>query len=270
MPSLRINDYDLAYAEAGSGTPLLMIHGSLCDYRYWQPQMAPFAQQRRAIAISLRHCWPEAWDGNGEGYGIEQHVADTIAFIEALDAGPVDLLGHSRGGYIAFLVALRAPELARSLILAEPGGTPDPTLAPECGNLRQISSSRLTEAAQRIADGDIEAGLAMFIDGVSGAPLWERMVSSFKRMARDNARTLLGQVRERRMGFSREQLQALTTPTLLIGGALSPPPFPQLLDLLQQHIAGARRVTISGARHAMNLAAPVPFNAAVLDFVTSP
>jgi len=269
MPSLRINDYDLAYVEAGSGKPLLMIHGSLCDYRYWQPQMTPFAAQRRAIAISLRHCWPEAWDGVGDGYNIEQHVADTIAFIEALDAGPVDLLGHSRGGYIAFLVALRAPALVRRLILAEPGGTPDPTLAPECPGLAQISTSRLSEAAQRIAADDIEGGLALFIDGVSGAPLWKYMVSSFKRMARDNARTLLGQVREQRMGFSRAQLEALKTPTLLVGGALSPPPFPQLLDLLEQHIAGSQRVTIAGARHAMNLAAPLPFNAAVLKFLNA-
>ncbi|WP_028082001.1 alpha/beta fold hydrolase [Solimonas soli] len=270
MPSLRINDYDLAYAEAGSGTPLLMIHGSLCDYRYWHPQMAPFAARRRAIAVSLRHCWPEAWDGGGEGYSIEQHVQDTIAFIDALDAGPVDLLGHSRGGYIAFLVALRAPGRVRRLILAEPGGTPDPTLAPECAGLAPVSSSRLAEAAQRIAAGDIDGGLALFIDGVSGAPLWQHMVGSFKRMARDNARTLLGQVREQRMGFSRAQLRALKTPTLLIGGALSPPPFPQLLDLLHQHIDGSRRVTIAGARHAMNLAAPIPFNAAVLDFLASP
>ena len=110
MPTLRLNDYDLAFVETGSGTPLVMIHGSLCDYRYWAPQMQPLGRHCRAIAVSLRHCWPEAWNGVGSGYDVEQHVDDLRALIERLDAGPVDLLGHSRGGYVALRLALRAPQ----------------------------------------------------------------------------------------------------------------------------------------------------------------
>ena len=59
-----------------------------------------------------------------------QHVADVIGFIEKLDAGPVDLMGHSRGGHISFRVAQRRPELLRKLVLAEPGGELDATLDP--------------------------------------------------------------------------------------------------------------------------------------------
>ena len=47
-----------------------------------------------------------------------QHVADVIGFIEKLGAGPVDLMGHSRGGYISFRVAEQRPDLLRKLILA--------------------------------------------------------------------------------------------------------------------------------------------------------
>ena len=59
-----------------------------------------------------------------------QHTADVIGFIEKLNAGPVDLIGHSRGGHIGFRVAQARPDLLRRLILAEPGGDLDATLDP--------------------------------------------------------------------------------------------------------------------------------------------
>jgi pimeloyl-ACP methyl ester carboxylesterase len=48
----------LPYLERGAGEPLLFVHGSLCDYRYWAPQMEPLAQQFRCIVPSLSHYWP--------------------------------------------------------------------------------------------------------------------------------------------------------------------------------------------------------------------
>ena len=267
MLTLRLNDYDLAFVETGSGTPLVMIHGSLCDYRYWAPQMQALGRHCRAIAVSLRHCWPETWNGVGRGYDVEQHVDDLRALIERLDAGPVDLLGHSRGGYVALRLALLAPQHIGRLILAEPGGLPDASLVAAPEAIRAHTQARVDTAAALIASGDIDGGLAAFINGVSGVSIWERMVSSFKRMAHDNAHTLLGQAREPRLDLSRADLEAIRAPTLLVGGALTPPPFPKLLDLLEQHIADVEHVTIAGATPAMNLAAPNPFNRAVLDFL---
>ena len=44
-------------------------------------------------------------------FKIDQHVADMAAFIGALNAGPVRLIGHSRGGHIAFRLAELHPQL---------------------------------------------------------------------------------------------------------------------------------------------------------------
>ena len=82
------------------------------------------------IAVSLRHFFPEHWDGVGDDYLMSQHVADIIAFIEQIDASPVDLMGHSRGGHIAFRVAQQRPDLLRRLVLLEPGGDLDASLDP--------------------------------------------------------------------------------------------------------------------------------------------
>ena len=270
MPTFRLpDDTPLAYAESGQGRPLLLIHGSLCDSRYWSPQMAPLGERHHVLAPSLRRCWPERWDGNGPGYDIATHVDDLLAFIDGLGSDAVNLVGHSRGGHVAFRVALQAPERVRRLVLAEPGLFPDDGFGEVPGIDRDVPARRVREALAHLRDGDIDGGLASFVDGVSGMPIWRHTVPSFKQMARDNANTLFGQARESRLEVSRAELASMKTPILLVGGALTPAPFPALLDLLQAHLPDARRITIPAARHAMNLAAPRVFNEAVLAFLLS-
>ncbi len=83
------------------------------------------------IVPSFRHYILEHWNGLDGQFKMAQHVDDMIAFIEGLSLGPVDLIGHSRGGHLAFRLALKRPELLRKLVLAEPGGTLDETLIPD-------------------------------------------------------------------------------------------------------------------------------------------
>ena len=58
MKHLQINGYDMAYLELGQGPPLLLLHGSLCDFRTWGPALGPLSQCHRVIAPSLRHFFP--------------------------------------------------------------------------------------------------------------------------------------------------------------------------------------------------------------------
>src|SRR2546423_9510125 len=134
MQTLRVNGYDMSYLEIGEGPPLACVHGSLCDFRIWSVVLGPLTRKHRVIALSLRHFFPDYWDGVGDTYSIAQHVDDVIGFIEKLDIGPVNLMGHSRGGHIAFRVAQRRPGLLRKLVLARAGGglegTPQPKYKP--------------------------------------------------------------------------------------------------------------------------------------------
>ena len=104
-----------------------MVHGSLSDYRYWARQVAPSASLR-VVSVSLRRYYPERWNGVGDDFTTRRHYEDVAAFIDVLGAGPAHLLGHSRGGNIAFRVAQHYPERVKSLILAEPGSELDDTL----------------------------------------------------------------------------------------------------------------------------------------------
>ncbi|MBR0667864.1 alpha/beta hydrolase [Roseomonas hellenica] len=266
MPSITVNDYPIDYVEAGTGEPLILVHGSLQDQRYWAPQMAGFGAQYRVIAPSLRHYWPARWDGQGGGFTIAQHVADVVALIRAFGPGPVRLLGHSRGGHIAFRVAESHPELLRALVLAEPGGELDASFDGVAAPGEQLAA--FNAAAECIRAGRIEEGLSLFAAHTGGPGAWERRPEPRRQVARDNAFTLLGQVHEQRAPYSRAAAAAIRTPTLLVGGAESQPRFGAIIDALEAAIAGAKRATIPKGTHAMSIENPAAFNAAVLHFLT--
>jgi esterase len=262
----RVNDYDVAYIELGHGAPLVCVHGTLGDFRVWSPVMGPLSQRHRVISLSLRHFFPEYWDGVGSDYTIAQHVADVIAFIEALGVGSVDLMGHSRGGHIAFRVAQQRPDLLRRLVLAEPGGDIDASLAPADAPPPPASfGTRYNAAADRIRANDIDGALMLFSD-IVGLP-WAGIPPTVRQTWRDNARTLLGQINEQRRPFSRSDAEGISVPTLFVLGADTPGPLPRVLRALAAHVPNSRTAIIPDARHFMFEDDPVRYSAEVLKFL---
>jgi pimeloyl-ACP methyl ester carboxylesterase len=267
MQSLRVNGYDMAYLDVGRGPPLVCVHGSLCDFRIWSAVLGPLTVSQRVIAMSLRHFFPEHWDGVGDTYSIAQHVDDVIGFIEKLDIGPVDLMGHSRGGHISFRVAQRRPDLLRKLILAEPGGELDGTLDPAFKPGPSPLAARIAASAEKIAVGDIDGGLAFFIEALEGPRAWPRLPATVKQALRDNAMTLIGQARDHRAPISKADAEAIMTPTLFIGGANTKGTLPKVLHTLAANVAGAKTAMIPGATHPMFEQAPQKYSEIVLEFL---
>jgi pimeloyl-ACP methyl ester carboxylesterase len=271
MQTLHVNGYDMAYLEVGQTRdhrpPLVCVHGSLCDFRIWSVVLGPLTQKHRVIAVSLRHFFPEHWNGVGDTYSIAQHVDDMIAFIERLDAGPVDLMGHSRGGHVSFRLAQRRPDLLRRLILAEPGGELDATLDPAVVGGPSSLAARFATAAQKIAAGDIDGGLAFFLDALEGPNAWARLPATPKQLLRDNATTLIGQVNDKRPPFSKADAEAIQTPTLFIGGGNTKGMLPKVLHTLAAHVKGSKTQMIPNTTHPMFEQAPQKFCEIVLEFL---
>nr|MBF0683792.1 alpha/beta hydrolase [Pseudomonas sp.] len=260
LQSMTVNGYAMSYLEMGAGDPVLLVHGSLCDCRYWAPQMAALSVNHRVIAVSLRHYWPATATADDGSFSVSQHAADLLGLLDVLALPQAHVIGHSRGGRVALELALRHRGRVRSLVLADPGAqfTDEP---------QRASPAFVAEATHRLRSGDIEGGLGLFVDAVNGDNTWARMIAGFKRMARDNADTLLGQSIEPIQALSESELHALIVPALLVGGAASPRRYAHILDRLAAHLPRAMRVTIEGAAHGMNLAKPHSFNTAVLDFL---
>jgi pimeloyl-ACP methyl ester carboxylesterase len=221
------------------------------------------------VTLSLRHFFPEHWDGVGSDYTMEQHVADVIGFIEALGEGSVDLMGHSRGGHIAFRVAQARPDLLRKLVLAEPGGDLDASLpVPADTPAHPPLAARTARSVAMIRAGDIEGALQNFYEGIEGDGSWRRVPAAAKQQLRDNALTFLGQINEQRRPYTLADAQAIRTPTLLIGGGATTGSLSVMWRVLAEHIAGAQTAVIAKAGHWMFEQAPLEFGEVVSRFLT--
>jgi len=270
MQSLHVNGYDMAYLEVGQktqrGAPLVCVHGTLGDFRTWYSVLGPLSKKHRVISVSLRHMFPEHWNGIGGDYQMSQHVADVIAFIEQLGDTPVDLMGHSRGGHLAFRVAQARPDLLRKLVLVEPGGNLDASLDANAAATPSLAS-RIAISAEKVRAGDTEGALQNFFDDIEGEGSWRRVPAAARQQLRDNVYSFLGQVNENRKPYTRADAQAIRTPTLLVGGGATKGSLSVIWRVLAEHIAGARTVVIPDAGHWMFEQAPQEYCDVVTEFL---
>ncbi len=246
IKTLTANDHEFTYIEEGSGPPLIFIHGSLLDYRYWTREIAYFAKSFRAIAPSRRHHWPNLPEGDFSYTGQAQSE-DMIAFIEALNLGPVHLVGHSYGGYIAAYIATKRPDLLLSLSLMEPGG-PVEGQAPGHPPIKEFCNG-----AKLIKQGNTEAGVAQFLNAVCEAPKWADWEEASKAMTLSNAITITEQITETRSPLSAKALSNLTCPTLLMLSAKALSPFPETIDRIHELRPTAQKTTVPNTTHMINI-----------------
>ena len=268
MQTLSVAGYEMAYLEVGSGRPLVCVHGTLGDFRTWSAVLGPLSKNHRVISVSLRHFFPEHWDGAGDDFLMVQHISDLIGFLEKLGHGPVDLMGHSRGGHVCFRTAQLRPDLLRKLVLAEPGGELDATLDPAASNDGTSQrTARFAAIAAMVRSGDSDGALKAFFEAIEGEGAWGRLPAVPKQQLRDNVFTLIGQAGENRKPYSMAEAQSIGTPTLFIGGTATTGTLPAVLRALARNVPGATTAMIEGAGHWMFEHAPEQFSAIVTDFL---
>jgi pimeloyl-ACP methyl ester carboxylesterase len=101
-------------AEAGSGPPLLLLHGWPQHWYAWRKLIPLLADSRRLICPDLRGFgWTDAPDG---GYRTADLAADAVALLDALELDRVDVIGHGEGGRVGFEVCLSQPSRVGRLV----------------------------------------------------------------------------------------------------------------------------------------------------------
>ena len=270
LRSATINDHPMAYIEHGSGAPVVLVHGSLSDYRVFVDAVHRLSARHRVIAVSLRHYYPERWDGQGGRFSMRQHVDDTAAFIQTVLAGePVHLVGHSRGGSLALYPARDYPALVRTIVVAE-GGSNMPVFEsadPSSGIESQRALARFKATVALLEAGRTDEALQYFVDDVGGAGRWAGMPEAERQMRRDNAWTVKGQLADVFEPFTEHDAQRIACPTLVMGGAKSPAFFTPMLDAMQRLLPRAERASLANSSHGMPTQQPAAFSAAILDFI---
>jgi pimeloyl-ACP methyl ester carboxylesterase len=117
----------LAYTAAGSGDPLLLIHGLGGSRRTWRHIIEPLAATHRVIAPDLPgHGDSDAPAGD---YSLGAHAAALRDLLVALGHPSATVAGHSLGGGVGMQFAYQFPERTSRLILISSGGL-GPELTP--------------------------------------------------------------------------------------------------------------------------------------------
>jgi pimeloyl-ACP methyl ester carboxylesterase len=270
IKTVEVNGYPMAYQEAGSGTPLVLVHGAMNDYRAWYLQVPEFAKKYHVIAVSLRHYYPEKWNGQGGDFSIAQHADDVAAFIKALNLGKVHLLGHSRGGAVAVNVAKRHPEVIRTLILEDASGLE--TLLPDTPETQKMAAETkglIDTLRKNLATGDVEMTAREFTNALGGPGTWEtRRTPEQRQVVLDNMGTAAGDTGERPVTTC-GQIEEFDFPIFLVNGERSPKRYGEMFAAMRKCKADIPApVIIPNAAHAMNRENPAAFNAVVLDFLS--
>ncbi len=266
VKTLPANGYPMAYLDRGLGPVVVLVHGSLGDYRYWTPQVTSLASRYRLIAVSLRHYYPERWDGKGDDFSLKIHAEDLAAFIERLGAGPVYLVGHSRGGSVALGAAKIRPDLVKKLVLLEPAVTallPKPA-GPAKPDPRQ---ERAKTTAAFFEKGDMEGGLQYFVDDVNGPSAWKRRTEEARQFARDNAWTAIPMAKDSDI-VACGDLGKMTMPVMLVESEKGPVWLKTILNEAAKCLPSSTRVTIPKASHQMNRDNPAAFDQALVEFLS--
>ena len=248
----------------GTGLPLVALHGGGSSSAQWQRVAAVLQDGHRVVAPDLigfgrTGAWPEP---GGVTHDLQADLVATL--IERNVGGAADVVGHSYGGATAVRLALRRPELVRSLVLVEPVIMP---LLREAGDPLFDEYRAMAEGFIHHARASREAeAWALFLDYRNGPGTWAGMA--------EKARTrFLGQTAQTAEGFlsnlsnptTLDDCRRIAAPMTVICGCETTAPDRRVTELLRDTVPGCRWVTIPGAGHMSPLTHSEELARVVLD-----
>jgi esterase len=252
---------ELHYVTAGSGAPLLILHGLFGSGKNWHSHMRRFADDFQVFSIDLRN-HGQSFHADEMNYSaMAEDVAQLIARLELRDCR---ILGHSMGGKVAMTLALQHPALISSMIVADIAPVAyhhdyddliEPILALD---LESFDTRTQIDHALRpsIPADQLRAFLLQNVVREEGVWRW-----------RINWQ-VLQQDMDDLTGFTAlpsEWVSAL--PSLFIRGARSDYVGSAEIDLIKHHFSNASFATIDAAGHWLHAEQPLEFNRLALEFL---
>ncbi|WP_298210372.1 alpha/beta hydrolase [Acidovorax sp.] len=249
------------FTALGSGPTVLMLHDADGDHLTFAPQVETLATAGyRAVA----------WDMPGYGrsapvepYTFKALAQRCLALIDALQSGPVTLVGHGMGAMVALEVAVRAPSQVSRMVLCA-GGPPLDAQAVEDWVVPRLRALQVLEAGGSLEQ--LAQTLVPQFIGTGALPEGVRLASH-----------ALAQVYP---GAYRRALEALPTfdrsaaalahlamPMLLVGGDQDRCTPPAALQALAQVLPDAVTLQLPHVGHWPQLEDPEGFDGALLDFL---
>jgi pimeloyl-ACP methyl ester carboxylesterase len=253
---------------AGSGTPVVFVHGMLADGRAWSGlEAATVADGHRFIAYTQRGFGPGS--RSDPSATRDRHTHDLLDILEAVGE-PVDLVGWSYAGPIVLRAAAKAPDRVRRVVLYEPfvpemmGGTPEADAAAEAfGAIWGPTSDALDKGdnagATRAA---VEAVLGLGEGGFAAEP------AAIQAMQLDNAPAFVVNWNAPDPAtMTCKELATVAAPTLIVTGTATLPAFTEMAKAVAACLPQAEAATMEGVGHGGPIEAPDAFGKLALGFI---
>lgn len=246
---VEANGLRVGYEEAGSGPPLVLLHGATSAGREdFAAQLPLFAKAFRCLVPDARGHATTRWDAR-DGFEYAWLVDDLAAFVDALGLPTFHLLGFSMGAMTALHFAARHPERLRTLVVVGITTQREP----------RASVARRLMDPERIDRHDPAwaAQLARRHDPAQGEGAWRRLLPA---IAADVARQpLLGPA----------DLRRIDPPTLVVAGDRDQfVPVDHAWGLARQ-LPDARLFIVPDGQHEVMNKRPALFNEALAGFYRS-
>lgn len=249
-----------SYLEAGTGTPVILLHGVGGRSDSWRPQLDGLSDRWRVVAWDMPSYDGKPLDGP---LTFEMTVSALNALIDDLGGSPVHLVGHSLGGMVAQEFAVNHQDRLKSLTLfaTSPAfGRPDGDFQ------KKFVADRLRPLDEGQSMADIARGAV--IEGLLGPDpdpaAAERAVAAMSVVPPEAYRQAVQCI----VGFDcRHNLPNLSVPTLVLAGdqdANAPAP---MMEKMATKIPGAVYRCMPGTGHLGNLEHPDDFNAVIHEFL---
>jgi len=247
-----VNGIRVAYTDQGEGPALLFVHGFPLSRGTWSRQVEAFRSTHRVIAPDLRGLGEtEATDG---ATAMTRFAADLFALVQHLDLGPVTLVGHSMGGYIALAFAKAYPQALKGLVLV---GTKAGADAPEAAAARRALVTRVQAEGTSVV---VDAMAPKMLAAGNADPIMASAVRGFMNPATPKGviGALLGMAERPDMAASAGLIRIRTLVVAGTADAIMPV---AEAEALVRAIPEAQLELIPGAGHLLALEAPEAFNA---------
>ena len=261
MAVSRVRGIELAYDDAGSGLPVVLLHGFPFDRTMWREQAGALEDSYRVVAPDLRGLGETA-AGVEPAATMEEMAQDVAALLDELKIARCVLGGLSMGGYVALAFYRLFPRRVRALLLADTRPQAD---TEEGKRTREETAERILEAGMStLADAQLPKLLA-HTTHMKHPQVVERVREMILRTDPKGAAAAL-----RGMAQRRDQTRLLADilqPTLVVVGSEDQITPPADAETMRREIRGSRLEVIEGAGHVSNLERPAEFNAALSKFL---
>jgi pimeloyl-ACP methyl ester carboxylesterase len=263
MPHINIDGTKLHFEEQGRGAETVVFaHGLLWSGRMFAWQVQALRENYRCITFDFRG--QGSSEVTADGYDIDRLTEDAAKLIEALGGSPCHFVGLSMGGFVGMRLAIRQPDLLRSLTLLNTSADPEPK-----GKVARYR--RLALVARWF-------GLGFVVNRAMPIMFGAAFLSDPRRAAvRKKWRAEL--LANHRVGVTRaihgvvtrqgvyDQLDQITVPTLVIVGEYDVATPPDVGQRIHHRIPSSRLVTIRAAGHTSTVEEPEAVNTAIVEFL---